>query len=144
MKIFKCLLLSICCALAATDLSAQVYSAGANTTVSGGRDVYYTPYDTLAASESHIDTFKVTEHRNAVVFQVHSDKISGDLGGTIVLEGSASKDIPFVPLASFNIADQDKSYSHTVTDNIFSYYRLAISDTSATHSAGYKTFITVR
>lgn len=144
MKLFKSIILIIACSIATSDLTAQVYSAGANTTVSGGRDVFYTPYDTLAASESHIDTFKVTEHRNAVVFQVHGDKINGDLGGTIVLEGSASKDIPFVPITNFNIADADKSYGHTVTDNTYTYYRLAISDTSATHSAGWKTFITVR
>lgn len=123
---------------------AQVYSAGANTTITGGSEIYETAYDTLEASESINDTFKVTEFRNSVLFQIHADKVSGNLGGSITLEGSASKSVPFVPITTWNLADADKPYGHVITGNPYTYYRLSIADTSATHVARYKRYIEVR
>ena len=131
--------------LLAAQATAQVYSAGANTVVTGGADIYQTSgYDTLEASETLEDTFKVTEHRNWVTFQFHADKISGNVGGNIVLEGSASKGVPFAPIARIQLLDADTSYSYSVQGNPFAYYRTKFTDTSATHQVRYKTFITVR
>lgn len=127
------------------ETEAQVYSAGTTTTISGSGPIFYTSnYDSLEASESKEDTFKITEFQNSITFQIHADKVSGALGGNIVLEGSASKGMPFAPLQRFQLLNADTSYSYTIYGNPHAFYRQKITDTSATHVARYKTFITVR
>ncbi|MBA3830148.1 MAG: hypothetical protein H0X33_14510 [Taibaiella sp.] len=116
--------------------------------VPGSPALIYTKLDTTTASGSAVtDTLKVSVSgfMRSVTFQANVTKISGTVGGTIIVYGSADGGLNFLQLTSITVTNTAGlvPYQYLLTGNAYTHYWF-VRTTAATESSSWIGYLLLR
>lgn len=105
-----------------------------------------TTLDTLTDGADDTTIVTITGGKSAITFQTNVTKISGTVGGQIILEGTidTSETPIWVHIESDTLTDATGVYTVQLTANHFKKYRLRRNTVGATQSASYKSYLLYR
>lgn len=128
------------------DLQSTLTSGTASSTTGlGGSTVGGSAvYDTITNTGTDTMYLEVTGSKSAVAFQYIIDKVSGTVGGTIILSGSLenrtghARNLNYSLINSYSVTDADAiAAALTYPANYYKVYRVIITGTG-TMVAGFK------
>lgn len=138
-KLFSMLLFGALCVLT-NSVNAQF----AASTLYGSAPNQYTSLDTVTDAGSKTYSFKITDNRNSIVFQLNGKKISGTVAGTIKLFGSIDGGNNFSQIdTTVTITNGDQCHSFLMRGNPYTHYRVTITGTGS-QSSSWRTYLMVR